>query len=173
MTTKRHSLSPRNACPLNADVAPDTAELIVGLGFRLWYRGCTTGQLVLWERAWQLYVGALGVPRAQLATNQLSCWVRSLSQSATRDLKLNSNNSATFCRDEQLAISMIAACQHNACPAMRACAFALIENSNLDTVVRHSENFAGTLSSVNVIVPPAHIVNAATFNMPAGSRYYQ
>ncbi len=40
---------------------------------------------------------------------------------------------------------MIAACQHHACPAMRACAFALLGCSMIDEVVEGAESFARTL----------------------------
>jgi len=38
-----------------------------------------------------------------------------------------------------MAIAMVAASQHGACPALRACAFALLENSAIDDVVEGAE----------------------------------
>lgn len=138
-------------------------EAIVGLGFRLWYSGCNSGQLVLWEKAWQLYVKALGVQRAQAATNELARWVTSVARNTTREIRIFPHDASYFCRDECLAISMIASCQHNACPALKACAFALIENAFVDNVVMHSERMANVLTDSGVVVPSPCIINAANF----------
>jgi hypothetical protein len=58
---------------------------------------------------------------------------------------------------------MIAACQHNTCPAMRACAFALIESSLIDEVVHHAESFAVTMRGLDRVLSPGLIVNAAAY----------
>ena len=71
-------------------------EAIVGLGFRLWYSGCSSGQLVLWEKVWQLYVKTLGVRRAQTATNELARWVTSVSRSATREIRILPHDASYF-----------------------------------------------------------------------------
>ena len=57
-----------------------------------------------------------------------------------------------FCRDECVAIAMIAACQHNACPAMRACAFALLGCSMIDEVVQGAESFAETMRGADQVL---------------------
>ena len=62
-----------------------------------------------------------------------------------------------FCRDECVAIAMIAACQHNACPAMRACAFALLGCSMIDEVVEGAENFAATMRGADQVLSPADL----------------
>ena len=72
-------------------------------------------------------------PRAPSPT--LSCWVRAINRHARRDLETAAVDCERFCRDECIAIEMISACQHNACPAMRACAFALLGCSLIDEVV--------------------------------------
>ena len=78
---------------------------------------------------------ALGPNAARTAVSELSAWVRAVSAAARREITVSATDCAAFCRDECLAVSMIAACQHNTCPAMRACAFALIESSLIDEVV--------------------------------------
>ena len=50
---------------------------------------------------------------------------------------------------------MISACQHNACPAMRACAFALLGCSMIEEVVHGAESFAATMRSADQILPPS------------------
>ena len=55
-----------------------------------------------------------------------------------------------------MAISMIAACQHEACPAMRACAFALLGCSMIDEVVTVAEDFAATMRKADQVLSPHH-----------------
>ncbi len=149
-----------------------TARL-VGVGFRLWLSGCKTGDVSCWEKAWQLYVSLLGPRSAQAAVSELSMWVRAVASSAARDIEVNPDTCPGFCKDECLAIAMIAACQHKTCPAMRACAFALIENSGVEPVVDQSESFAMTLVAVDQVLSPNYIVNAAALSNPPATGYVQ
>ena len=50
-----------------------------------------------------------------------------------------------FCRDECMAIAMVAAAQQSSCPALKACAFALLESSDLENVVHATSEFASAL----------------------------
>jgi len=101
-------------------------ERLVGLGFRYWLKGFRTGDISCWERAWCAYSNALGVTAAKGVVTDLSCWVSAINRHARRDLETAAVDCERFCRDECIAIEMISACQHAACPAMRACAFALL-----------------------------------------------
>ncbi|MBX9864920.1 MAG: hypothetical protein K2Y42_19435 [Hyphomicrobium sp.] len=142
--------------------APD-AERLIGLGFRHWVAGYKSGDIDRWEEAWRLYSHALGPNAARTAVSELSAWVRAVSAAARREITVSATDCAAFCRDECLAVSMIAACQHNTCPAMRACAFALIESSLIDEVVHHAETFALTMRGLDQVLPPGLIVNAAAY----------
>ena len=70
-----------------------------------------------------------------------------------------------FCRDECVAIAMIAACQHNACPAMRACAFSLLGCSMIDEVVQGAESFAATMRGADQVLLPAYVHGASLLAM--------
>lgn len=139
------------------------AERLIGLGFRYWVAGYKSGDIDRWEDAWRIYSQALGPNAARTAVSELSAWVRAVSAAARRDIEVRSGDCEGFCRDESLALSMIAACQHNTCPAMRACAFALIESSLIDEVVHHAESFAVTMRGLDQVLPPGLIVNAAAY----------
>ena len=152
------------ACASRPCIISDTtgAERLVGLGFRYWVSGYQSGDIGCWEQAWRIYSDVLGAPQARVAVSELSAWVRAVSAAARRDIEVDADGyGSRFCRDECLAVSMIAACQHNTCPAMRACAFALIESSLIDEVVHHAETFAITMRGLNQVLSPALIVNAA------------
>jgi hypothetical protein len=149
------------------------AERLVGLGFRYWVSGYQSGDINCWEKAWQIYSDALGPRSAKTAVSELSGWVRALSAAARREIEVVSGPCGSFCRDECLAVSMIAACQHNTCPAMKACAFALIESSLIDEVVHHAETFAITMRGLDQVLSPGLIVNAAALSAQPQSALIQ
>lgn len=147
-----------------AAVAP---ELLVGYGFRGWIAGYQTGDVQFWERVWRLYSNILRPPAATGAVDYLASWAKSVNASSRRSVEISPLEACEFCRDECLAISLIAASQHQTCPAMRACAFALIDSSLLDDVLYHTETFAVTMRSYDKIVSPEWIVNANAFVDPS------
>lgn len=149
--------------PFASDTSPPprvagvaSAERLVGLGFRYWLTGFRTGDLACWERTWNTYAHVLGACGAKGAVTDLSCWVRAISRHARRDLETAAVDCENFCRDECVAIAMIAACQHNACPAMRACAFSLLGCAMIDEVVEGAETFAATMRQAEQVLRPAY-----------------
>ncbi|MFN3869118.1 MAG: hypothetical protein ACK4MF_08640 [Hyphomicrobiaceae bacterium] len=135
----------------------------MGFGFRGWIAGYQSGDVGCWEKVWQLYDERFGSRGAKAAVAELSSFARSVSACSRRQLEVEPLNAPMFGRDESLAISMVAAFQHNTCPAMRACAFALVESSMLDEVLHHASSYAVTLRTLDAVVPPAWIINANAF----------
>ena len=133
------------------------AERLVGLGFRHWLHGYRTGDISRWEKVWCSYSGAMGAQAAKSAVCRLSDWVRAITAHTHRPLETSLGDCPGFCRDECVAIAMIAACQHNACPAMRACAFALLGCSMIDEVVQGAENFAASMREADQVLSPEHV----------------
>jgi hypothetical protein len=140
---------------------PMAAERLIGLGFRYWLKGLRTGDISCWERAWCAYCNALGATTAKGAVTDLACWVRAINRHAQRDLETAAVDCDRFCRDEAIAIEMISACQHEACPAMRACAFALLGCSMIEEVVRGAENFAATMRGADQVLPRSYSSGAS------------
>lgn len=137
-------------------------EALVGIGFRCWMSGYQTSDINCWETGWNHFAQELGVGSAKRAITELATWVRNVNQAAARDIAVYPNGSAGFCADECMAISMIAAAQHSVCPAMRACAFALVGSNLVDSVVESAENFAHVLDDVGVRLAPGSIVYATS-----------
>jgi hypothetical protein len=150
----------------------DEAARLVGFGFRLWLTGFRTGDITCWERAWRAYTQVLG-GAAKDAVSDLSWWVHCISRHSQRDLLIAAVDCDRFCRDECLAIDMIAACQHHACPAMRACAFALLGCSMIDAVVEGAESFAATMREADQMLPPCFSHDATLLALPAASAMRQ
>ncbi len=165
-------LAPRAAsAPLAVHVPLELndSDRLVGLGFRLWLGGFRTGDISYWEHAWCAYSRSMGASVAKSAVRDLACWVRAIKQHSQRDLETATADYSGFCRDECVAIAMISACQHHACPAMRACAFALIGCSMIDEVVGVAENFANTLQCADQMLSPALAHAAPLVTLPAAT----
>ncbi|HXF53974.1 MAG TPA: hypothetical protein VNK52_07610 [Hyphomicrobiaceae bacterium] len=142
-------------------------ERVVGLGFRYWMLGLNTGNIRCWEKAWSLYSGLFGAASARVAVGELASWVGALNTASCRNIAVLPETCPSFCRDECIAIAMIAACQHHTCPAMRACAFALIESSMIDGVVCKAQTFADTLAALEHRLSSGSIVAAP---LPSGDQ---
>jgi hypothetical protein len=146
-------------------------ERLVGFGFRFWLNGFRTGDISNWEMAWSTYANTIGATAAKAAVGQLSCWVRAIDCHAQRQLETSPNNCARFCHDECVAIAMIAACQHHACPAMRACAFALLGCSMIEEVVEVADGFAQALRDADQILSPTSAQAASLLLMPTATAW--
>lgn len=159
--------------PLNTESDPRRA--LVGFGFRCWMRGFETGDISSWEMCWNQFASTIGPKGAKKAVADLSCWVKTMRSVAGRKLQVFPTHCPGFCRDECLAISMIAAGQNDVCPAMRACAYALLETNQLDQSVETGLTFAATLRDEGIILASQDVVNAAalmgadTFDTASGA----
>jgi hypothetical protein len=155
-------------CQLGFSPCLPGPERLVALGFRYWMLGRDSGEIGCWERAFNLYSGHFGVAGAKVAVTQLSLWVAAVSATAHRTIEVFPEACGSFCRDECLAVSMIAACQHQTCPAMRACAFALAESMQLEAVTETAQGFADAMLGLDQVLSPGSIVSALA-EMPAAS----
>jgi hypothetical protein len=131
----------------------------VGVGFRCWLAGYKLGDTL--GEAWRMYGTAFGPHQAKLLIADLAYWLRAVKAASRREIETFPAPCRGFCRDERVAISMIAASQHNARPALHACAFALLGYTIIDEVVDGSESFAVTLRAVDQALSPASICDAA------------
>lgn len=139
-------------------------ERLVGLGFRAWLAGYQTGDISLWEGAWSIFSSSLGTRQARPALTDLACWVRAIRNSTCRKIEVYPGQCTGFCRDECMAIAMVAASQHGACPALRACAWALLESSTIDEVVEGAACLGARLKSCDKVLSPESIAGAAALH---------
>lgn len=136
-------------------------ERLVGLGFRGWVAGYEYQDVSCWETVWTTYARNLGPAVAKQAVTELSCWVRALRQISCRKIEVFPMACAGFCRDECIAISVIAAAQHDRCPALRACAYALTESADIDGMLCEATQFAQVLKRAQLELSPGVVCNAA------------
>jgi len=103
---------------------------------------------------------------------ELACWVRAVRASASRKIEYYPFGRVGFCRDECMAISLIAASQHHRCPAMRACALALTASSLVEPVIDAANAFADALQAVDQLLSPEAVAAlAAASEGPLGDRH--
>lgn len=140
------------------------ADRYVGTSFRYWLTGLRTGDLTHWERAFADSADAFGVRAARDVCRDFSQWVRLLSERSRRDLIASPLGSPTFGRDECVAMALVAAYQHKACPALRVCAMTLLGCEPMDDVCALSGSLARGLSAVDHVVSDramGHVVRYA------------
>ena len=112
----------RRASSRQSHFLHSSADIFVGTGFRFWLTGLRTGDLSHWERAFALSANVLGIETARDVCRDFSQWVRVISERSRRDLKTLDPDNPCFCRDECVAMAVVAAYQHKGCPALQACA---------------------------------------------------
>jgi hypothetical protein len=154
MTTLRQDLNTANALT-SSNVIPLHArapERLVGIGFRCWLTGFTTGDIGCWEDAWNAFSTTLGNDRAKALLLDLSQFVRAISATAERDIQVQAPGACGFCRDECLAISIIAACQHGAHHSLAASTSALIGSDAIGDALNGAQAFACGLKSANQVL---------------------
>jgi hypothetical protein len=135
---------------VNIAIAVPKGERLVGLGFRCWLSGYQSGTIRSWETCWAHYCRELGSRNARAAMTDLSSWVDSVRCHAKRDIELCPFECASFGNDERLAISLIAASAQDGCPALRACAAALLGTDRVEPVLKTAAHFAITLETSGV-----------------------
>jgi hypothetical protein len=148
-------------CPFAFLPVLKTPEKLVGVGFRCWMAGYQTGEIACWEETWKVYSDALGPASAREVVSTLGCWVRSIKENAHRDIVVFPVGCRGFCRDECVAISMVAACQHDAPPIIRGCATTLLGCSTIDEVINGAGSLADALRAANQVLSPSSVWTAA------------
>jgi len=135
-------------------------ERLVGMGFRCWLAGLSTGDIKCWEDAWNSFSGILGPEHAKALLLDLSKFVRAVKANAQRDIEISPNGCRSFCRDECLAISIIAACQHDERQALTASAAALIGSDDIGDTLNGAQALAAALRKANQLLCPESVCPA-------------
>ena len=142
-------------------------ERLVGVGFRCWLQGFQTSDIGCWEVAWREFSSAVGARAAKPLMTELACWVRAVQDTAERRIEVYPAQCRRFCRDECLAISMVAACQQTTpCPVFRACAVALLGSNDIDEAMEGAEGFARCLKDAGQVLSPGTVFMGASLVTP-------
>jgi hypothetical protein len=123
-----------------------------------------------WSYAWQEMAGLAGPDEADRLLSVLGQFVDCVESSAARRIEVLPKACPGLCRDECLAVSVVAASQTGACPALKACVFALIESANVEPCIRSAGTFSNALRDAGHTLPPDFICNALAL-MPTGQHW--
>jgi hypothetical protein len=86
-------------------------ERLVVTGLRCCMAGYAYGDVDCWETAWRAYCGEVGTADARRLMGELQFWVRTLRAESARSIDLFPHGCGNVCRDECMALSLIAALQ--------------------------------------------------------------
>ncbi|MFM7083965.1 MAG: hypothetical protein ACKOW3_03020 [Hyphomicrobium sp.] len=130
----------------NSSAEADDAVLIVGYSIRCGVLASYLQQEAYWSYAWQK-LAKLGknCEKTDNLLSKLSLFVDNVLASSTRNLDILPNGCPGLCRDECLAVSIIVASQLGPCPALKACAFALLENYHMEPCLTAAVSFGAAL----------------------------
>lgn len=156
---------------MNSMIAQTTPEQLVGIGFRGWMAGYLNGDISCWEQVWNTYSSELGPSAAKSAITELGSWVRQVRQLSLREIEVYPLGCSRFCHDERIAISLIAAIQHDHCPALQVCASALLGNSDVEPMLDQAADFALKLKEIDQMLSLSLVCDVADVSIPSGSRW--
>lgn len=121
-------------------------EKLVLEGFRYWTNGYETGSVTPWELAWKLYSIELGATLGRQLLAELSHFVRVARQCANCPLRTFPYGAHHLCRDECIALGLVAGFQHDEKEAVEACLEALTCGLRSGEVGEAAGEFAGSLA---------------------------
>jgi hypothetical protein len=145
-------------------------EHLAGLGFRHALAALETADRSELEKVWHQFAAAAGWDGGIMLAARLSCWVRAVRRGSARRIVTLSAGAEGLSRDECLAVSMIAACQHGDCGALRASGFALMGTGSAMPALEAAGTFAAALSDSGHHLSEASICNVLSFLRPVAAR---
>lgn len=139
-------------------------ERLVLEGYRHWTAGYQTSSVVPWELAWRLYDGLLGTEEAKHALAELAHFVRVMVQCASCPLRSFPSGARHLCREECLALGLVAGVQHSDDLTVGRCLNALTCPRRCEAIALAAGSFAITLKSMNqLLLPiPASVIDEVT-----------
>lgn len=133
---------------------------MVGRSFRCAMLARREASGLSWAYAWQEIAGVAGAACADELVTELGRFVESIDVAAARRIEVLPKGCPGLCRDECLAVSIVAASQLGACPAMKACVYALIDCTNVDGCIRTAGTFSAALREAGQTLSPDAVCNA-------------
>lgn len=137
-------------------------EKLVLEGYRRWIAGFDTGSVAPWELTFTLYTDLLGPSDGRRVLSELSHFVRTLRQCALCPLHSFPFGAHHICRDECMALGLIAGIQHEDEEAAQLCLGAITCKARQELVGEAASCFANSLSELDhqlLPIPPVVIQN--------------
>jgi hypothetical protein len=128
-------------------------KLVLG-GYRRWLAGYETGSVTPWEMGWALYTQHLGGAGGRRALGELSHFIRTLRHCAACPLASFPFGAHHVCRDECLALGLIAALQHDDADAASTCLSAMSCPARRLDIREAAASFADALAGLRQYLLP-------------------
>jgi hypothetical protein len=129
-------------------------EKLVLEGYRRWLAGYESDSVTPWEMTQTLYEELLGAAEGRRVVAELSHFVRTLRRCAACPLKSFPFNAHHVCRDECLALGLIAALQHDDEGAAAICLSAMACPALSANVAEAAASFADALAAARHYLLP-------------------
>jgi hypothetical protein len=129
-------------------------ERLVLEGYRRWLAGFESGSVTPWEMAAALYEELLGAAEGRRVVAELSYFVRTLRRCAACPLKSFPFESHHVCRDECLALGLVAALQHEDEGAAATCLSAIACPARSAVVAEAASAYADALAGARHYLLP-------------------
>lgn len=133
---------------------------MVGRSFRCGMLARREASGLSWSYAWQEIADVAGPRSADGLVTALGHIVEAVDRAAMRRIEVLPKGCPGLCRDECLAVSIVAAAQLGACPALKACVYALIHCANVDACMSAAGTFSTALNEAGQSLPPDAVCNA-------------
>jgi hypothetical protein len=133
---------------------------MVGRSFRCGMLARRERDGLAWSFAWQELAGVAGDGHADGLVNALGIFVESIDRAAVRRIEVLPKGCPGLCRDECLAVSIVAASQLGVCPALKACVFALVDSVHVDPCIRSAAVFGEALRDAGQMLSHDVVCNA-------------
>ncbi|WP_306883490.1 hypothetical protein [Amorphus orientalis] len=129
-------------------------ERLVIEGYRNWMAGYQTGSIEPWEHTWSFYTSELGMVDGRRAVADLSAFVRTLRGCADCPLRIFPTGADRLCREECLAVGLIAAAQHGDVDLCGCCIEALSGCARRVEIGAAADRYADTLMELGQALHP-------------------
>ncbi|MCX5495248.1 hypothetical protein OSH11_11065 [Kaistia dalseonensis] len=129
-------------------------ERLVVEGFRRWMQGCDRGSVACWEMAANLFTEEFGLIEGHRMLGELVQWVDALRAGMDHPADLSPYECPRLCRDECVAVAMIAASQSGDAKSLSTAVNAFVRPEARDATMRAAQAFAHALAETGLILIP-------------------
>lgn len=129
-------------------------ERLVVEGLRRWMQGCERGSVTCWEMAANLFTEEFGPIEGHRMLGELVQWVDALRAGMDRPASLSPYECPRLCRDECVALAMIAASQHGDMESLNTAVDALVQPDARADTIRAARAFGNALAETGQMLIP-------------------
>ncbi|UDL95824.1 hypothetical protein LGH83_06375 [Lichenihabitans sp. PAMC28606] len=139
-----------SAFDADPQAAAANAERLLFTNYRCWMAGYSTRDISCWEIAWNALAGTLGVDAARPLYGEFHCFVRTILETARRDIGWRPTGCRCPCRDEALVLALVQASQRGQFDNETTTARDLLGHDDCRALVASSRSLGRALSALDL-----------------------